>query len=117
MNKINRNDPCPCGSGKKFKKCCGAEKSSPLKGLSPGIRMKSGVRYDPEADGFYAIVHTWDNIHCLGEPKEWFYPEVFQTEDEALRYYKTYIRPGVQKMIADIESKSSSGTFFHQELE
>jgi uncharacterized protein YecA (UPF0149 family) len=22
--KIGRNDPCPCGSGKKFKKCCGA---------------------------------------------------------------------------------------------
>jgi len=19
-----RNDPCPCGSGKKYKKCCGA---------------------------------------------------------------------------------------------
>ena len=23
--KIGRNDPCPCGSGKKFKKCCGAD--------------------------------------------------------------------------------------------
>ena len=23
--KPGRNDPCPCGSGKKFKKCCGAE--------------------------------------------------------------------------------------------
>ena len=22
--KAGRNDPCPCGSGKKFKKCCGA---------------------------------------------------------------------------------------------
>jgi hypothetical protein len=22
--KVERNDPCPCGSGKKFKKCCGA---------------------------------------------------------------------------------------------
>jgi uncharacterized protein len=22
-NKIGRNDPCPCGSGKKFKRCCG----------------------------------------------------------------------------------------------
>jgi SEC-C motif domain protein len=22
--KIGRNDPCPCGSGKKYKKCCGA---------------------------------------------------------------------------------------------
>ena len=20
--KVGRNDPCPCGSGKKFKKCC-----------------------------------------------------------------------------------------------
>ena len=24
ISKIGRNDPCPCGSGKKFKKCCGA---------------------------------------------------------------------------------------------
>jgi uncharacterized protein len=23
--KVGRNDDCPCGSGKKFKKCCGAE--------------------------------------------------------------------------------------------
>ena len=22
MGKIGRNDPCPCGSGKKYKKCC-----------------------------------------------------------------------------------------------
>jgi SEC-C motif domain protein len=26
--KIGRNDPCPCGSGKKYKKCCG-QKSNP----------------------------------------------------------------------------------------
>jgi preprotein translocase subunit SecA len=24
--KPGRNDPCPCGSGKKYKKCCGAKK-------------------------------------------------------------------------------------------
>jgi len=24
MRKIGRNEPCPCGSGKKYKKCCGA---------------------------------------------------------------------------------------------
>lgn len=24
--KIGRNDPCPCGSGKKYKKCCGKDK-------------------------------------------------------------------------------------------
>jgi SEC-C motif-containing protein len=25
VEKIGRNEPCPCGLGKKFKKCCGAE--------------------------------------------------------------------------------------------
>jgi len=24
LNKVGRNDPCTCGSGKKYKKCCGA---------------------------------------------------------------------------------------------
>ncbi len=28
--KVSRNDPCPCGSGKKYKQCCG--KSGPKKG-------------------------------------------------------------------------------------
>ena len=23
LPKVGRNDPCPCGSGKKFKLCCG----------------------------------------------------------------------------------------------
>ncbi|MBQ7930797.1 MAG: SEC-C domain-containing protein, partial [Clostridia bacterium] len=26
--KVGRNDPCPCGSGKKYKKCCGANQGS-----------------------------------------------------------------------------------------
>jgi uncharacterized protein len=27
--KVGRNDPCPCGSGKKFKKCCGSRTPPP----------------------------------------------------------------------------------------
>ena len=27
MSKVGRNDPCPCGSGKKYKKCCGKTKT------------------------------------------------------------------------------------------
>ena len=27
--KIGRNDPCPCGSGKKYKKCCYLRKGQP----------------------------------------------------------------------------------------
>lgn len=28
MKKPGRNDPCPCGSGKKYKKCCEAKEAS-----------------------------------------------------------------------------------------
>jgi len=28
--RIGRNDPCPCGSGKKFKKCCGGTGAGPV---------------------------------------------------------------------------------------
>ena len=26
--KVGRNDPCPCGSGKKYKKCCGLSENT-----------------------------------------------------------------------------------------
>jgi len=35
-----RNDPCPCGSGRKFKKCCGAVPPSPA--ARSGLRRASG---------------------------------------------------------------------------
>lgn len=33
--KIGRNEPCPCGSGKKFKKCCGRPPMTAASQLSP----------------------------------------------------------------------------------
>ncbi len=33
MLKIGRNDPCPCGSGKKYKKCCLHKATSPVASL------------------------------------------------------------------------------------
>ena len=32
MKKIGRNEPCPCGSGKKYKKCCLNTSKSPIGG-------------------------------------------------------------------------------------
>jgi len=107
MNKINRNSPCPCGSGKKYKICCGAGNLSPLHGMIPGLRMKGGIRYDEELQAFVPIVHIWQNIQCEGEPEEWRVQKCFQTEDEAMSYYKTYIRPELQKMVNQFESKNN----------
>ncbi|HOB43391.1 MAG TPA: SEC-C metal-binding domain-containing protein [Bacillota bacterium] len=30
MKKIGRNAPCPCGSGKKYKKCCAQPNVGPI---------------------------------------------------------------------------------------
>jgi hypothetical protein len=36
MTNPGRNDPCPCGSGKKYKRCCGALGSTNTQ-QSPGL--------------------------------------------------------------------------------
>ena len=105
MNKINRNAPCTCGSGKKYKKCCGAKTISPLQCITPGIRMKGGICYDEDLHAYVPIVHIWQNVHCDGEPQEWRVSKGFQTEEEAMKYYKTYIRPELQRLMIEIEKK------------
>ena len=35
-DRVRRNDPCPCGSGKKYKSCLHAKDSSQLVGWLPG---------------------------------------------------------------------------------
>jgi len=60
--------------------------------------MKGGVRYDDDSKGYLVIVHIWDNIHARGEPDEWRAEEIFPTEDAAMRYYKTTIRPELERM-------------------
>lgn len=44
MSKLNRNDPCPCGSGKKYKKCCELKDQERRRKKFEGIR---GLRVDP----------------------------------------------------------------------
>jgi hypothetical protein len=117
MTKIGRNDPCPCGSGKKYKKCCEKSKQSQFNGLSPSIRMKGGVRFDETVNGYIAIVHTWDNAECIGVPKEWHAPEVFQTEDKAMTYYQTHIRPKLQSMMAEMQKQQDKIKIKHNKLE
>jgi len=40
VKKIGRNDPCPCGSGKKYKKCC-LKKSLDHRIRTPKMTLKT----------------------------------------------------------------------------
>lgn len=45
MIKIGRNDPCPCGSGKKYKKCCLGKNESDLKNMEKARLVEDFKQY------------------------------------------------------------------------
>jgi len=51
IKKINRNDPCPCGSGKKYKQCCQATLEAQKSDLNARVRehvpdlFKQAIKY------------------------------------------------------------------------
>ena len=46
--KVGRNDPCPCGSGRKFKKCCGRPGATPLQTETHEDRLRPDRQLSPE---------------------------------------------------------------------
>lgn len=84
-------------------------------GLQPGLRMKGGVLYDPALKGFVAIVHSWDNALGVGKPEEWRTPQVFPTEEAAMDYYKTNLRPELEKLMAQMGKTRTK--VLHRKLE
>lgn len=45
--KIGRNDPCPCGSGKKYKKCCMNKPKSPVDLVESEQEKRKWLKYYP----------------------------------------------------------------------
>jgi hypothetical protein len=52
-NNIGRNDPCPCGSLKKFKKCC-LLKEEQMQADSLALRKEFQATMDAEWDTWFA---------------------------------------------------------------
>jgi len=48
--KVGRNDPCPCGSGLKYKKCCLSSSIAPKQDVEELYRSKYGVRLKKKPD-------------------------------------------------------------------
>ena len=59
---VGRNDPCPCGSGKKFKKCCLGNGEPPARRRLPKILMRGhpGTRFALRGGDFRIRHHRGD---------------------------------------------------------
>lgn len=74
MAHLGRNDPCPCGSGKKHKRCCGSVAAAPPEGQSSGREIGARHRFDVKGKKAEAVVHalaerTFFTDWCFPNPK------------------------------------------------
>lgn len=69
MTKPGRNDPCPCGSGKKYKKCCLSKETLPVTSLTwQKMRRTEGeliyilLKHADKYYGQEAVAEAWDQF-------------------------------------------------------
>lgn len=88
MAKIGRNSPCPCGSGKKYKRCCETKEAQMRMASLPHgrFRYESGSYgdnggYMPSIIGYKETgPDTWLEHLCLVKPDAIFDEEVSASE-------------------------------------
>jgi uncharacterized protein YecA (UPF0149 family) len=86
MAKVGRNSPCPCGSGKKYKRCCEAKEAEMRKGPLPPGRFRYEHGSYGGAGGYMPSIlcyketgpDSWVEHFCLVKPDA-----VFDEEDSA----------------------------------
>ena len=79
---LGRNDPCPCGSGKKYKKCCLGKQRRQDQGAQPKFPLGTIALYGPDAEyttkitasvikrvGAEPILRRWVGSNVKDNPK------------------------------------------------
>jgi hypothetical protein len=86
MDKIGRNDPCPCGSGRKYKKCC---------------LMKEDELATRQREEGMAVSHAldWLTQHYQEQVSEVLDAEFFGAFDEEERDRLSKVSPGFQELV------------------
>ncbi|MFZ0241887.1 MAG: type I methionyl aminopeptidase [Desulfobacterales bacterium] len=73
-SKVGRNDPCPCGSGKKYKKCCLGHDGQAVEDIQTVYLTKYNIRLKDEkaVEGIRAagrlVLETLDLVHAAIRP-------------------------------------------------
>lgn len=98
MTKVNRNDPCPCGSGKKYKNCCMRRDQlresrelgiPPLEGMLLSRLYEFGQSAGFDSDIVQAFALYWGGSYDLGGVRELEEDERRRTLDWFIHDYHT----------------------------
>lgn len=113
MSDVGRNDPCPCGSGRKFKKCCmtatGQRASEPTEDEAAMMFSWLLEHHDLED---YAELRTRNLNELLGED-----PRVHELSDVRLEGLRSIVgREFGAEMIAALDRVAPSGMTIAEEI-
>lgn len=92
MSKIGRNDPCHCGSGKKYKKCCMAKDEQEIANSVPNSRTPKEFgglkdRKTPEEQAFEDDFYNDEEFEEEVDSNEFDENNIYgETEDEDIDY-------------------------------
>jgi hypothetical protein len=94
-NNTGRNSPCPCGSGKKFKKCCGADMPRGAQEIFSPIPedMKTGTKLDLYMEAFRILL-----VYAEGLKRD---PEHGAALRNVYRDFEEMYKPGTENGLTD----------------
>lgn len=85
LHKVGRNDPCPCGSGKKFKKCC--LNSQRLDGPSSGLHQIDAQDLVPALEESGGCIPEYDPF-VEPDPDQWLALDEEERIDLVMAYHR-----------------------------
>jgi hypothetical protein len=83
---VGRNDPCPCGSGKKFKKCCLGKPEAELQAIAPS---DDGFLAEGPDDSEDAAVCSYDPL-VDPDPEAWLATDEQERINLIERYHRRH---------------------------
>jgi SEC-C motif-containing protein len=86
--KVGRNDPCPCGSGRKYKACCAGKESRHLSRHDPGVTLWEGPTLAPAPPS--AKLGFGADIRALLQDKPHLIEAMDQVERHAAAFVQNY---------------------------
>jgi len=118
--KTSRNEPCPCGSGKKYKKCCiGKEENTPKPKAPapPPIERKDLIDL---SNGVVDLIEQrrWEEAERLCERLRREYPDEIDADDRLCMLYKARKEwsKALQHAEAALHQAEARPDYFDQEL-
>ena len=106
--KVGRNDPCPCDSGKKYKKCCMLKKDAANEGSATKTRQNLKKYSDEEINSLVEAVYNLHRFMLEEEPHIKEYEKLRKMHGEIMSSMMQYYQDG--KFIPGLDGDYSAQT-------